>query len=165
MWRALRVRISQSTHHSISIRHHSIILVVHLLSTSIDINFLPQPSTKVPYTEPIDATLHKNSIEPRSIRTLNIVHRDYTNLPPIPPSLTPEPCENWTQFKSLNLHRIFGCMQFRNQKHRSSATNASLVNPGLISFATIVEICPVTHWWAVQPLYWRRWHWWYTCIS
>ena len=116
------------------------------LPPSIDINCLPQPSTKVPYTEPSDATLHKNSIEPRSIRTLNLVHREYTNLPPIPPPLTAEPCENRTQFKSLNLHRIFGCMQFRNQKHRSSATNASLVNPGLISFDTIAEIYPVTHW-------------------
>ena len=59
-----------------------------------------------------------------------------------PPLSTPAQCENRTQFESLNLHRIFGCRQFRNQKHITAETNASLVNLGLLpsnigSFATI----------------------------
>ena len=109
---------------------------------SIDIDCLPQPSNKVPPTEPRNATLHKNSIDPLSICTLNLVHIDATNLPRIPLSSTPAPCENRTQFESLNIHRIFGFRQFRNQKHLTAATNASLLNSGIIpstivSFATI----------------------------
>ena len=112
------------------------------LPPSIDIDCIPQPLTKVPPTETSYATLHKNSIELLTIRTLNLVHREATNLPPIPTSLTPTPCDNWTQFESLNLHRIFVCRQLRNQNHLTAATNASLVNLGLIlstigSFATI----------------------------
>ena len=104
-----------------------------LLPPSIYINCLPQPSTNVPLTEPRNANLHKNYIEPLSIRTLNLVHIYTTNLPPIPPSSTPATCNNRTHFESLNLHRIFGCRQFRNQKHLTVATNASIVNLGLLS--------------------------------
>ena len=69
-------------------------------------------------------------------------HRDATNIPPIPPSSTPAPCDNLTQFKSLNLHRIFGYRQFCNQKHLTAATNASVVKSGILpsnigSFSTI----------------------------
>ena len=114
------------------------------LSPSIYIDCIPQPSTKFTPTEPSNATLHKNYIKPLSIHTLNIVHINVTNLPPIPPSSTPAPCNNWTQFESLNLHHIFGCRQFRNQKHLTAATNAILVNSGLLpsnigSFTTIVD--------------------------
>ena len=75
---------------------------------------------------------------------LSTVHIDASNLPPITTSFTPAPCKNRTQFDSLDLHRIFGCRQFRNQKNITTATNASLVNSGLlpstiISFATIVN--------------------------
>ena len=109
---------------------------------SMDINRLPQHPTKVPPNEPSVTTLHKNSVEPIPIRTLNMVHRDATNLPPIPPSLTLAPCENRTQFKSLNLHCIFGCRKFRNQKHLTAETNASIVSSCILpssisSFATI----------------------------
>ena len=112
------------------------------LHSSIYIYCLPQSLTKVPPTEPSNATLHKNSIKPLSIRTINLVHKDATNLPPIPPSSTPSPCDNRKYFESLNLCCIFRCRQFRNQKHLAAATNASLVKPGLIpstigSFATI----------------------------
>ena len=105
-------------------------------------DYLPQPSAKVQPTEPSDATLHKNYIESISVCTLNLVHRYATNLPHIPLSSTPAPCENRTQFESLNLHRIFGCRQFRNQKYLIAATNASLVKLGLLlstigSFAAI----------------------------
>ena len=53
--------------------------------------------------------------------------------------------KNRTQFESLNLHRIFVCRQFLNQKHLTEATNASLVNSGLLpytigSFATIFNL-------------------------
>ena len=83
-------------------------------------------------------------VEPLSIRTLNLVHKDATNLPPIPPSSTPAPCKYRTQFKSLNIHRIFGCLYFRNQKHLTAATNSSLVDLGILpstigSFATIAN--------------------------
>ena len=102
----------------------------------------PQPLIKVKASEPRDAILHKNSVEPLYIRTLNLVHKDANNIPPTPPSSTPAPCENRTQFNSLNLHRIFGCRQFRNQKHLTAATSVSLVNSGLLpstigSFSTI----------------------------
>ena len=92
------------------------------LPNFIDIDCLPHPLTNVPLTEPRDATLHKNSIEPLSIRTLNMVHRDATNLPFIPPSSTPAPCENLTKFESLNHHRIFGCRQFLNKKKSPQQT-------------------------------------------
>ena len=73
-----------------------------------------------------------------------MVHRDATNLPPIPPSSTMAPCENRTQFESLNLHHIFSCRQFRNQKHLTTETNASMVKSGILlstigSFATIAN--------------------------
>ena len=61
------------------------------LPPSIDIDCLPQPSTKFTPTDPSGTTLHKNSIKPISIRTLNLVHTDATNIPPIPPSLTLAP--------------------------------------------------------------------------
>ena len=52
---------------------------------SIYIDCIPHPLTKFTPTYPINATLHKNSIKPISIRTLNLVYRDANNLPPIPP--------------------------------------------------------------------------------
>ena len=96
------------------------------------------------HTDPRNETLHKNSIETLSISTLNLVHRDSTNIPPIPPSSTLAPCENWTQFESLNIHRIFVCRKFYNQKHCTAATNASLVNSDLLlsticSFSTVAN--------------------------
>ena len=108
----------------------------------INIDCLPQPSTRIKPTEPSNTTLHKNSVEPLSIHTLNLFHIYASNLPTIPSSLTPAPCKNRTLFESLNIYRIFGCSQFRNQKHLTKATNASLVNSGLLpstigSFATI----------------------------
>ena len=104
----------------------------------------PQPSIKIKASEPSDAILHKNLVKPLSILNLNIVHRDANNLPHIPPSSTPAPCDNRTQFESLNLHHIFVCRQFRNQKHLTAATNASLVDSILLpytigSFATIAN--------------------------
>ena len=45
----------------------------------------PQPLTKIKASEASDALLHKNSVEPLSIRTLNLVHKDANNLPSIPP--------------------------------------------------------------------------------
>ena len=95
---------------------------------SINIDCLPQPSTNIKPTDPIYETLHKNSAEPLSIRNINIFYRDTSNLPPIHPSSTPAPYENRKKFESLNIHRIFGCRKFRNQKFLTSATNASLVN-------------------------------------
>ena len=92
----------------------------------------PQPLIEIKASEPSDTIIQKNSFKPLSIITLNLVHKDANNLPPIPPSLTPEPCDNRTQFESLNIYRIFGCRQFRNQKHLTAATNASLVNSGIL---------------------------------
>ena len=101
------------------------------LPHSIYIDCLPNSLTKITPTEPSDATLHKKSVGLISIRNLNLVHRYASNIPPIPTSLTPAPCKNLTQFESLNLHHIFGCRKFRNQKHITAATNTSLVNSGL----------------------------------
>ena len=111
---------------------------------SIDIECLPPPKTKVSPTKPRDETLHKKSVEPLSIRNRNLVHKDATNLPPIYLSSKLAPCENRTQFESQNLHKIFGCRQFCNQKHLTTATNASLVNSGILpsamgSFDTIAN--------------------------
>ena len=114
------------------------------LPPSIDIYCLPQPLTKVPPTEPSDATLNNNSIEPLSIRTLNLVHRYATNLPPLHLSSTPAPCDNQKQFESLNLHHIFGCRQVRNQRHLPTATNPSLVNSGLLP-STIVSFAAISN--------------------
>ena len=79
-----------------------------------------------------------------SLCTLNLFHKDASNLPPIPPSSTPASCDNRTQFESLNLHHKFVCRQLSNQKHLTAATNASLVNSGLLpstigSFSTIAN--------------------------
>ena len=63
----------------------------------------PQPLINIKASEPSDALLHKNLVEPLSLRTLKLVHNDASNLTHIPPSLTPAPCENRTQFESLNL--------------------------------------------------------------
>ena len=114
------------------------------LAPSFQSDNQPQPLINIKSSDPNDSLLHKNSLEPLSLRTLKLIHKDTSNLPPIPPSSTPAPCENRTQFNSLNLHRIFGCRQFRNQKHLTAATNASLVNSGLLtsiigSFATIAN--------------------------
>ena len=115
------------------------------LPPSIDIDCLTQSSSKVPPNEPSYVTLKNNSIEPLFIRTINLVHRDATNIPPIPPSLTLAPCENLTNFEPLNIHRISGCRKLRNQKHLTTETNESLVNSGLLlstigSFATIANL-------------------------
>ena len=45
-----------------------------------DIQPVALPLTKDPTTEPSNETLQNNSIEPLSIRTLNIVHKYATNL-------------------------------------------------------------------------------------
>ena len=55
------------------------------LHPSINIDCLHQPSTNITPTDTINATLHKNSCETLSIRTLNLGHIDANNLPPIPP--------------------------------------------------------------------------------
>ena len=73
-----------------------------------------------------------------------MVHKEATNLPPIPPSSTPEPCKNRKYFEYLNPHQIFGCRKFRNEKHLTAETNASLVNSDILpstigSFATIAN--------------------------
>ena len=112
------------------------------LLTSLNSNNQPQPPIEIKSSEPSNAILHKNLVEPLSTRTLNLVHKDANNLPPISQSSTPAPCENITQFESLNLNCISGCRKFRNQKHLTAATNASLVNSGLLpstigSFSTI----------------------------
>ena len=107
-------------------------------------NNQPQPSINIKASAPSNAIVHKNLVRPLSIRILNLVHKDANNLPPIQPLSTPASCENRTQFDSLNLHRIFGCRKFRNKKHLTAETNASLVNSGLLlstigSFATIAN--------------------------
>ena len=112
------------------------------LPASLQSNNKPQPLINIKASEPSNALLHKNLVEPLSLRTLKLVHKDAYNLPPIPPSSTPAPGKNRTQFDSLNLHRIFGCSKFRNQKYLTAAKNASRVKSGLLpstigSFATI----------------------------
>ena len=97
-----------------------------------DVQHLPPPTTEDPTTEPSNATLHKNSVDTISIHNLHIVHNDATNLLPVPPSSTPTPCKNRKQFESLNPHRIFECCRFRNQKHLTASTNASIINSGII---------------------------------
>ena len=74
-----------------------------------DVQPLHPPPTEDPTTEPSGETLYKNSVEPLSICTLHLVYKNDTNLPLVPPSSTPAPFNNRTQFESLNLHRIFSC--------------------------------------------------------
>ena len=114
------------------------------LTRSINIYGLPQYLTKITPTDPRNATLHKKSVKPLSIHTLNLFHRDSSNLCPIPTSSKAETCENLTQFESLNLHRIFGCRQFHNKKHLTAATNASLVKSGLLP-STIREFSTIAN--------------------
>ena len=114
------------------------------LPASLQSKNQPQYLINIKAIEPSNVLLHKNSVEPLSLHTLTIVHKDASNLYPIPPSSTPAPCDNRTKFELLNLHRIFRCRQFRNQKHLTAATNASLVNSGLLPsnigfFVTIVN--------------------------
>ena len=58
----------------------------------------PQYPIEIKAIEPSDAILHKNYLELLYISTHNILHRDANNLPPTPPSSTPAPCDNRTQF-------------------------------------------------------------------
>ena len=48
----------------------------------------PHQLRKIKSNEPSDAILHKNLVEPLYICTLNLVHIDSSNLPPIPPYST-----------------------------------------------------------------------------
>ena len=93
----------------------------------------PLPPTEDPTTEASYETLHKNFLETLSIRNINQSQKYATNLPTVPPSSTPAPCKNRTQFESLNIHRIFVCCQFRNQKHLTAGIIPSTIG----SFATI----------------------------
>ena len=119
--------------HLIPLDDYYVFIETHLHIT-IDIQPVPPPPIKYPTNEPSEKTLHKKSVEPLSIRTLNLIHMDATNLPPVPPSSTLAPCKNMTQFESLILHRIFGFCKFRNQNHLTAVTNASLVNSGLLQY-------------------------------
>ena len=115
----------------------------------------PQLLINIEDSEPINALLRKNLVEPLSLCTLKLVHKDASNLPHIPPSSKPAPCENRTQFESLNLHGIFGCRQFRKQKDLTAATNASLVNYGLLP-STIGSIATIANPAKVKPMKKRR---------
>ena len=137
---------SKPTHQSpkiIPLYYESITSQTYLLPSLQSYN-QTQPLINIKASEPSDALFHKNSVEPFYLRTLNLVHKDDSNLPPIHPSSTPAPCENRIQFESINIHGIFRCRQLRNQKHLTAATNSSLVNSGLLpstigSFATIAN--------------------------
>ena len=72
------------------------------LLPSLQSNNQPQPLINIKASEPSDAILNKNSVEPLSLRTLKLVCKGASNLHPIPPSSTPAPCENRTHFDSLN---------------------------------------------------------------
>ena len=114
------------------------------LLITTDIHFILLPPTKDTTTETSDETLHKNSVKPFSVCTLTLVHKDAANILPVPLLSAPATCKNRTQFKSLNIHSIFRCHQFRNQKHLIVTTNESLINSGLLSstvgsFATIAD--------------------------
>ena len=45
----------------------------------------PQPLIEIQASEPSYAIIHKNSVKPLSIHTLDIVHKDANNLPPTTP--------------------------------------------------------------------------------
>ena len=93
---------------------------------------LPLSPKYYPTIELSDEKLRKNSSEPLSTLTLNIVHHEVSNLPYIPSSSTPYHCDNRTYFELINLHRIFKCRVLRNQKHLAAATNVILVNYGIL---------------------------------
>ena len=72
-----------------------------------------------------DDELIKSASEP-STKLLTTIHADITNLPPVRPQNTAAACESRTTFEPLKLHKIYGCRQFRNQKHIIAASqNAS----------------------------------------
>ena len=125
------------------------------LPASLQSDNKPQSLLNIKSSEPSDALLHKNSVEPLSLRTLNPVHKDATDLPPILPSSTPAPYENRTQFELFNIHRIFGCRQFSNQKHLTAETNASLVNSDLLP-STIVYFATIANPEKGKPIKKRR---------
>ena len=54
------------------------------LPPSLQCNNQPQPLIHIKASEPSDALLHKNLVEPISLRTLTLVHKDASKLPPIP---------------------------------------------------------------------------------
>ena len=54
------------------------------LHITTDIKPAPLPLTKDPTNVPSDENLQKNSVEPPSIHTLNLVHKYDTNIPPVP---------------------------------------------------------------------------------
>eukprot|EP00956_Cyclotella_meneghiniana_P020999 scaffold37679_cov76-Cyclotella_meneghiniana.AAC.13 len=87
----------------------------------------PQP-TSIPFS---DDELISASATPISSKTLQSLHSNPDNLPPVPPACTPGPAECRTTFDPLKLHRIFGCRRFRNQQHVIAASsNAKLIKQG-----------------------------------
>ena len=55
------------------------------LSESLKSDNKPQSLINIKANEPSNALLHKNSVEPLSLRTLNLVNTHASNLPIIPP--------------------------------------------------------------------------------
>eukprot|EP00956_Cyclotella_meneghiniana_P031975 scaffold85846_cov40-Cyclotella_meneghiniana.AAC.3 len=95
----------------------------------------PEPSqpTRPPSPTSVitDLEFGASASEPLSQRLLSSIHHDPTQLPPLPPTYTPGPCENRTQIDGLKLHKIFGCRKLRNQSHLiASSLNASLLAGG-----------------------------------
>ena len=70
--------------HIIPSDYESISSQTYLLP-SLNSDNQPQNLIEIKASEPSDAIIHNNSVEPLSIRTLNLVHKDANNLPPIPP--------------------------------------------------------------------------------
>jgi hypothetical protein len=88
----------------------------------------PSPTSVITDEELISA-----SSKPLSAKVLTSLHKDPSNLPPVPTAHTPGPAE----------HRIFGSRRFKNQNHLIAASsNAQLIKSGelpptLGDFATI----------------------------
>lgn len=102
------------------------------------------PASPTSVVEITEDELLSNTSKPLTTSTLAKLHHDPTNLPSVPPSATPAPCEHRTEFDSLKLHRIFGHRRFKNQKHITDAANAKLLHTGALpatlgSFATITN--------------------------
>ena len=90
------------------------------------------PDTNSPHQTTLsDDELIQSSNAPLPKRTLQSIHHDVSKIPEVPPVYTPGPAEKRTLFDSLQLHRIFGCRKFRNQRHIIAASkNASLIKAG-----------------------------------
>ncbi|KAL3775483.1 hypothetical protein ACHAWO_010596 [Cyclotella atomus] len=98
---------------------------------------IPPPKSQPPKQSPSptptlnvipDDELLKSAAKPLTKRVLGAIHDNISHLPEVPPEYTPAEAENTTEFDSLRVYCMFGCMEVKSQLHITAASkNATLI--------------------------------------